>query len=211
MRKGILLIAIIFTTLCVNAQYPGYKPVASLDAFKEKFAAASQKTTAIKSDFQQEKNLSMLSEKIVSNGRFWFKKENLVRMEYTKPFQYLMVINGNKVYVKDGQKENTISTSSNKLFKQINNIMVDCMKGTALNNPDFKVKVFEGNTHFLVELTPVPKNLKELFKNINIIVDKKDYGAGKIEMHEQSGDNTIITFTNKELNANIPDALFAIK
>ncbi len=30
-------------------------------------------------------------------------------------------------------------------------------------------------------------------------------------MNEQSGDNTIIRFTNKELNTNIPDALFAIK
>ena len=211
MRKGIFLIAIIGCALGMQAQYTGYKPVASFDDFKTKFAAASQKTTAIKSDFEQEKNLSMLSEKIVSHGKFWFKKENMVRMEYTKPFQYLMVINNNKVYVKDGQKENSVSTTSNKLFKQINNIMVDCVKGTALNNPDFKVRVFEGSANFLVELTPVPKNLKELFKNINIIVDKKEYGANKIELHEQGGDNTIITFTNKELNATIPDALFAVK
>lgn len=211
MRKGSLLMAIVLGACCLHAQYTGYKPVASLDDFKTKFAAASQKTTSIKSDFQQEKNLSMLSEKIVSSGKFWFKKENLVRMEYTKPFQYLMVINNGKVYVKDGQRENTVNTSSNKLFKQINNIMVDCMKGTALNNPDFKVRVFEGSASFLVELTPVPKNLKELFKTINIIVDKKEYGANKIEMHEQSGDNTMITFSNKELNTTISDVLFSIK
>jgi hypothetical protein len=39
-----------------------------------KFATASQKINSVQSDFVQEKNLSMLSEKIVSKGKFWFKK-----------------------------------------------------------------------------------------------------------------------------------------
>ena len=62
----------------------------------------------------------------------------------------------------------------------------------------------------LVELSPVTKGMKELFKTINVIVDKKDYSVNSIEMQELSGDNTIIRFTNKELNATIPDALFTI-
>src|SRR5262245_1118284 len=77
----------------VQAQYPGYKILTDANDFKTKFTAASQKTNTIKSDFVQEKELSMLSEKIVSRGKFWFKRENAVRMEYTTPFQYLMIIN----------------------------------------------------------------------------------------------------------------------
>jgi outer membrane lipoprotein-sorting protein len=42
------------------------------------------------------------------------------------------------------------------------------------------------------------------------VIDKKDYVASTIEMRELSGDNTIIRFTNKELNIKIPDALFTI-
>jgi outer membrane lipoprotein-sorting protein len=122
-----------------------------------------------------------------------------------------MIINKDKVFVKDGQKENKISTKSNKLFQQINKIMIDCMQGTALDNPDFKTRVFENKSSSLVELTPVTKGLKELFKSINIIVDKKDFSVGSIEMQELSGDNTLIRFTNKELNVTIPDALFIIK
>jgi outer membrane lipoprotein-sorting protein len=53
--------------------------------------------------------------------------------------------------------------------------------------------------------------MKDYFKSINIIVAKKDYSITKLEMYEQSGDNTIISFINKELNAAIPDALFAVK
>jgi outer membrane lipoprotein-sorting protein len=197
--------------LSLKAQYAGYSPVADPAKFKIDFSAATQKTLSIKSDFVQEKNLSMLSEKITSKGKFWFKKESQVRMEYSQPYQYLMILNKDKVFIKDGQKENKISTRTNKLFQQINKIMIDCMQGTALNNPDFKTRLFENKMNSLIELTPVTKGLKELFKSINVIVDRKDFSVASIEMLELSNDNTVIRFTNKELNAAIPDSLFTIR
>ena len=211
MRKLILSTLVLGATFSSQAQYAGYSPVADLAKFKTTFAAATQKTTSIKADFVQEKDLSMLSEKIISKGNFWFKKNSRVRMEYNQPFKYLMILNKDKVYVKDGQKESKVSTKSNKMFQQINKIMIDCMQGTTLDNTDFKTRVFENKTNALVELTPVTKGMKEMFKSINVIVDKKDFSVTSIQMQELSGDNTIMRFTNKELNAAIPDNLFDIK
>lgn len=211
MRKTTFLILILVTGLITKAQYPGYTAVADMAKFKTTFAAAAQKTNSIKADFTQDKNLSMLSEKITSKGNFWFKKDSRVRMEYNQPFKYLMILNKDKAYIKDGQKESKVSTSSNKMFKQINKIMIDCMQGTALDNTDFKTRVFENKTNALVELTPVAKGMKTMFKSINVIVDKKDFSVVSIQMQELSGDNTIMRFTNKELNAAIPDNLFDIK
>lgn len=206
-----LIMILLCGFLATHAQYPGYKPVGDLDRFQQIFSAAAKNTQSIKSDFIQEKSLSMLSEKIVSNGKFWFKKDNQVRMEYTKPFQYLMIINQNNIYIRDGQKENKISTRSNKLFQQINKITMDCIQGTVLNNPEYKINAFENNQGFLIELTPTAKALREFFKNINIFVSKKDYSVTKLELKEQSGDKTVITYLNKELNTTLSDALFAIK
>jgi outer membrane lipoprotein-sorting protein len=211
MRKLISISLLLCMAIAVQAQYAGYSPVVDLAKFKVDFAVAAQKTNSIKSDFVQEKNLSMLLEKITSKGKFWFKKESQVRMEYNQPFQYLMILNKDKVFVKDGQKENKVSAKSNKLFQQINKMMIDCMQGTALNNTDFKTRVFENKTTSLVELTPVVKGMKELFKFINVVVDKKDFSVVSIQMQELSGDNTTIRFTNKELNAALPDSLFTIK
>lgn len=210
MHKLILLLLVIGGGITVKAQYTGYTPLADLSKFKELFAVEAQKVTSIKSDFVQEKNLSMLSEKITSKGKFWFKKDSRVRMEYSQPFQYLMIINKDKVFVKDGQKQNTISTKSNKLFQQINKITVDCVQGTVLTNPDFSTRVFENKNAYLVELSPISKNLKEFFKTIVVTVEKRDYSVTNIEMNENSGDNTIIHFVNKEMNTSLPDALFAI-
>lgn len=211
MRKILLIATILFTTLQLSAQHSGFMPITNMAAFKTAFTQAAQKTQSIKSDFVQEKNLAMLSDKIVSKGKFWFKKNDMVRMEYTQPFQYLMIMNKDAVYIKDGQKENKMSTRSNKLFQQINKITVDCIQGTALDNKDFSVHVFENGQSYLIEMSPISKSLKEYFKNINIVVAKKDYSVSKIDMIEPGGDNTVLNFTNKELNTNIPDAVFAIK
>jgi len=211
MRKITLLLFILTSAIATKAQLAGYTPVSDLTKFKEQFAVIAKKTETIKSDFVQEKNLSMLSEKIVSKGKFWFKKDNLLRMEYTRPYQYLMILNKGNMYIKDGQKENKVSTKSNKLFQQINKITIDCVQGTVFNNPDFITKVYENKSTYLVELTPAGKALKEFFKNINVTIDKSDYEVTTIEMSETSGDNTIIRFTNREINTITPDAIFAIK
>ena len=155
--------------------------------------------------------MSMISEKITSKGEFWFKKESKVRMEYTQPFQYLIIINQNRIYIKDRLNENTISTKGNKLFRQISQIIADCVQGTILNNPEFKISIFESDQAYKIEMIPTSKGLKDFFKNINITVDKKTYTVSKVEMIELTDDNTIISFLNRENNTNIPDALFYIK
>lgn len=211
MRSSWLFLVILCVSNQVSAQYKGYTAVADPQVFSKNFSAASVNTSSIKSDFVQEKNMSLLAEKIVSRGKFWFRKNNQVRMEYTQPFEYLMIINNDNVLVRDGQKENRLSARSNKLFQQINRITIDCVQGTFLSNKDFSSRVFENKTEYLVELTPRSKAVRDIFKSILVTVDKKDLGVTKVDMNEQSGDNTLIRFTNKELNAKLPDALFAVK
>lgn len=210
-HKLLLTLFILTASFTARAQHAGYTQLTDLSKFKEQFTATAQKTNSIKSDFVQEKNLSMLAEKITSKGKFWFKKDNMVRMEYIQPTKYLMIINKDNILVKDEQKENKINTRSNKLFQQINKIIVDCVQGSILGNPDFKVKVFENKSNYLVELSPLSKGIKDFFKSINISVDKKDNSVSNIDMQEPSGDNTTIHFINKEINASLPDALFAAK
>ncbi len=210
MIKMFSLISLLFCCFCGRGQYPGYVLLNHPDAFKKSFTLATAATGSIQSDFSQEKSLTMLSEKINSTGKFWFRKENRLRLEYFRPYPYLMILNEGKIFIRDGQKSNTVSAGSNKVFRQVNRILIDCVSGTMLDNPDFQSRVFENDGAYLIEFTPRAKNLRELYKNINITIDKKDYSAAVIEMHEISGDNTIIRFQNKVLNAPIPDSVFNI-
>jgi outer membrane lipoprotein-sorting protein len=194
----------------VFAQYPGYKSVTDLPSFKKQFATESAKVMSIKSDFRQEKILVALTEKIISTGKFWFKRNNRVRIEYEKPFRYLMVMNGDKMLIRDNDRENKINVKSNKLFQQVNRIMIDCVQGTILDSKDFTTKVFENDKIYLLEMTPSSKALREFFETIVLSVEKSDHSVRSIEMNEPAGDKTLISFENKKLNEQVADAVFAL-
>lgn len=209
-KYTLLLIGGLLVALQASAQYAGYKSVSDLVAFKKQFATESAKVQSITSDFIQQKELLALTETITSSGKFWFKRSNRVRIDYTKPFTYRMVMNGDKMLVKDDQKESRINVKSNKLFQQVNKIMIDCVQGTILDSKDFTTRVFENDKTYLLEMTPVSKTLKEFFQTIVLSVEKKDYSVKSIDMNEPSGDKTTITFSNKVLNAQVADEVFAL-
>lgn len=202
-----LLVSVSMPAFC---QYPGYAPVSDLTAFKARFKTESANVLSIQSNFTQEKVLIALTEKITSSGKFWFKRSNKVKIEYVKPFSYLMLMNGDKMLVRDDQKENRINVKSNKLFQQVNHIMIDCIQGTIMESKDFSTRVFENEKTILLEMTPASKTLREFFQTIVLTVDKRDYSANAIEMNEPSGDKTTILFTDKKLNTQISDAVFAL-
>ena len=209
MRSLGILIVILHTALSVgHAQ--SFAPVSDPAAIQKKIADVSHTTNSIKSDFVQEKNLSMISEKVVSKGLFYFKKNNKVRLEYTKPFKYLMVINNGKILFKDDEKSTQMDMHKSKMFQEVNNIIINCVQGTVFSGNEFHVTISESATQVLLDMQPASKNLKEFFKNILVLLDKRDYTALKITMNEVSGDNTIINFTNKEINGSIDDGLFAV-
>lgn len=197
--------------LISNTAFAQYKLVPNTSGFRSQFTASSAKTNSIASDFTQVKTLALLSEKLTSKGKFYFKKDNLVRMEYTSPYQYLMVINGSKIMVKDGSKTNTMSAKSNKTFQRVNQLMMDCMNGNIFNNKDFSVRVFEDADTYLAEMTPASAQMRGMFSKVNVIMKKNSFVVQQVQMFEPSGDYTSINYSNQKLNTNLPDALFAVK
>lgn len=206
-----LLLPLLALAFLGAAQPKGYKLVADASVFRTNYAKAAASTQSIKSSFRQEKNLSMLSEKINSEGLFYFKKDNKVRMEYTKPYKYLLVINGDKILIQDQQKRKVYSAGDNKLFKVINNVIVDCVQGRALDSKDFQTKIYESGPGYCLDLVPQAKEMRKLFTTIRLFIGKDDFSIDQLEMHEAMGDTTLITFVNKQLNAAISDEVFAVK
>lgn len=203
----------VLVSFCVilffQPSYPGYKPVRDVDDFRKKFTVAAAAVKDIKADFTQKKTLVALTETITSKGTLWFKQTDKVRMDYTTPFLYKMIINGDNMLVKDAQKETRMSARSNKLLQQVNRIMIDCMQGSLLESKDFSNRVFENDSYYLLELTPTSKNLQQFFSTILITVDKKDNSPHIIELNESGGDKTIISLSNKKVNMVLPDEVFS--
>ena len=207
-KQFYLFLSFLLLSLSFVAQPTGFHNLKDEAFFRKKFSETATKLSTIHADFVQVKNLNVLEEKITSNGKFWFKKPNMVKMEYQSPYKYLMIINHDKMTIRDETKTTTLSSRSNKLLEYVNNIIIDCVQGTAIDSKEFQVKVFESNNQYLFEMSPVKKEMKDFFSSIHLFIDKADYSVSRMEMIEPNGDNTVFTFLNKKFNESIADTFF---
>jgi outer membrane lipoprotein-sorting protein len=214
-RKIALFLTILLSAACINstlAQAPkGYTIVANTATLQATLASTAKKTQTIASDFTQVKHMKMMNDKVNSKGKFYFKKEDKIRIEYTSPFQYLLVMNGGQIMVKDENKTNKINTRNSKTMQSVNRVMMDCMRGTVFGNKDFSVKSFESSNLYLLQLTPVNSSMKGLFARIDVYIEKTDNSVSKLVMNENGGDYTNMNFSNKKINTSLPDALFSTR
>ena len=188
-----------------------FTPVKDAAVMQKHIIDASTKISTIECDFTQEKNMSMLADKAVSKGKFYFKKESKVRLEYLHPVKNLIVMNGGKMMMKDDKKTSQMDMHRSKMFQQLNNVIVGSINGSIFTGKDFTVNFSESNSLVKVQLKPVSKMMQNFLSEIVLVLDKKDFTATRIEMNEPSGDNTILSFSTKEINGTVDDALFAIK
>ena len=211
MRRSLLSVLIIIGSLAVQAQPKGFEAVKNISSFQQALSANNAAIKTISSDFVQTKSLALLSDKIKSKGKFFFQKEDKVRIEYTSPFSYLLVMNGGQVMVKDEQKTSKINTKNSKAMKSVNRIMIDCMRGTVFQNPDFKVAAYESNGAYLLSLVPANEAMKRMFKQIDVFMNRKNLEVNRLTMTETGGDYTDMDFVNTVHNAALNESLFKIK
>jgi outer membrane lipoprotein-sorting protein len=189
-----------------------FLPMKDPKQFSHKLSEVTQTTNTIESKFIQEKNLSVISERIITRGKFYYKKENKVRWEYTDPYSYIIIMNGEKVLIKDEKKENRFDAASNKIFSEINSIMIGSIRGTILNeDKKFKIDFQENNEYNLVKLSPLSQQLKSYITEIRIFFNKINYSVSMLEIEEPSGDFTKIEFTEMKINKPVSDENFSVR
>jgi outer membrane lipoprotein-sorting protein len=206
MNNWILVFTISVLTIVGKAQ--DFKPVEDKSTFQNALKNSSEKVKSITANFSQIKYLSFMEEEVKSSGKFYFIKPDKVRWEYTSPTSYFIVINGNQLITFMNGKKTVIDASKNKTFGEINKIMVGSINGEIANHPDFKSTLYESTSAYRLNLVPQSKALKEVMNEIIIWFDKGNMAVNQIKMLEASGDYSIISLADKNLNATISSDLF---
>jgi outer membrane lipoprotein-sorting protein len=193
------------------AQTPAL-PMKDVDGFKEKLVTMTGKVNTIESDFIQEKNLSVLSSKIISKGHFCYKKDNNIRWEYLIPYKYLIIISNGKIFIKEDKSQKQYDIQSSKMFQEMNKFISGCIQGDILNNEkDYKAGYFEDDKNFFVSLVPKAEAMRKMLNEVQIWFNRSDLTVSRINLVEAGGDYTKIDFTNKKLNTDIPIEKFSFK
>lgn len=211
MKTHIVIAFLLFSIAAFSQPPAGFKILKDTVVFKQKMQEQSKLINSMESDFTQEKYLSVMSEKIITKGHFYFKKVNMLRWEYTQPYQYVIAINKDKMFIKDNKKVTKYDINSNKMFKSINEMMMNTVQGNLLNNKEYTHAFYENEKNYLVVLTPVQKAARDFLKNIHLYIDKTDYTVVKVKLTEPGDDYTLIDFTERKSNHVIADEKFTVK
>lgn len=202
----ILLLFVMVTSSVFAKKYTDVKDVAAL---KAKMIANSKKLQTIKSDFVQVKHIDFLESEITSNGKFFFKKDNKLKWQYTSPYNYVVTINNGKVTIEDDGKKSTFDAKSSKNFQELNDLLVGSVTGDIFSSGKFRIRYLQSDKHYVLLLFPKTASLKKNLKKMELFISKKNMSIDVVNMVEPSDDYTLITFKNKKLNATISDNIFS--
>lgn len=210
MKKLLIYILLLFYSAAFANDEPKFVEVQNLLSIKKQLATASQLIRTIESDFTQTKVLSVLSEKIITRGRFYFKADNCVRWEYVHPFRYLIIINDRKITIQNENRVSNYGVQSNTIMHEVNDLIMACLQGKISDNSNFQLQLFENAQMYLAKLSPVTPKLKRFLYRIDIYFNKRDNSVAKLYMLEIGGDYTKIDFHNKKFNHEINDSVFVV-
>lgn len=178
---------------------------------KQQINAVASKMKTMQCDFVQTKYLKMLNDKMVSRGKMYYQQSNKLRWEYTSPYTYTFVLNGSKVLISKGKRNDVINVNQSKFFKEIARIMMNSVVGKCLtDSKDFKVSLTGASAEYVATLYPQQKQMKQMFQKIILHFNKQNSTVSKVELIEKKGDRTIIELKNVKNNVPINAKVFGI-
>jgi len=207
--KIFLLLLYLSVTTFASAQY-----VDATDAQKKdiiaKMTQASEGLNSMQCAFTQVKELSFMDDKVTSEGVMYYMKPDKIRWEYTQPYKYIFATDGKNITLTSGDNSNKLSAKSSKIFSSIGTVMIGGVSGAGIvDSPDFTTQFQVGKNDYKLSLTPLKKEIKDMFSAIHLYVGKSDSRVQSVELIEKTGDKTAITLRNIKPNIAIDEKMFS--
>lgn len=214
MKHYLAIFLILFdAVLAANAQDLKSVSHDKAAAVTKKVNDAAASVNTLHCTFVQTKRLQMLGDKLVSEGEMYYKRSNMLRWEYKKPYEYLFVLNADNVLLQSSKTKNKVNVAQNKIFQQIAKIMVSSVTGKCLtdrNNFESTIQQTKDG-QYVASLKPLGKEIKQMFANIQLYFNKQQTMVEKVVMTEANGDTTVIQLNVVSINKPIDEKLFSVQ
>ena len=161
--------------------------------------------------FTQTKYMSMLDEKMTSQGIIYYAKGNKLRWEYRTPYKYTFILNGSTVVLETGERSDAIDVNQSKVFKEIARIMMNSVTGHCIDDGrDFEVSISSSDGQWVATLVPLNRNLRSLFDTLVLHYDRSAAVVTKVELLEKNGDRTVIELQDIKTNRPLDESVFNV-
>ncbi len=209
LKSGILIIICILC--CHNtsfSQSDSFKTIESEEAITSKIREKSGDIKSIHCDFIQIKQMQYLDSDLKSSGKFWYVYPDKVRWEYLKPYEYIIILNKEKISLISTNSTNEFEVNSNETFKKMNEMIVSAVSGKVFDNSEYQTTILENKEFYKVVLQPGSHEIKQMIDQLELYFDKSNFAIMKLKIIEPSSDYSLIHFSNQILNEPISEHIF---
>ena len=210
MQKYLLMkyLFIIFLLFAVSASAEA-KDLAPLLAELKK---AASETETLSSDFVQEKYLSIFSEKLLSTGRFVYRKPGQLRWELLTPVASGFVLQGDRGerWNSLSQKQENFSVKSDPIMGMIaQQLLAWARVDLDWLQSRYRMELFSVNPVILY-LFPLDQGEATFIEHLQIQFSENRRHVAEVQMIEQGGDSTLIRFVETEVNIELSADAFQV-
>ena len=193
MKKLYLIVTLILTSFLSFAQ--------TQEKVMETLTQAAASMQCMNCHFTQQKKMAMLTEPTISEGLMTYNSPDKMRWEYTSPYSFALLVNGEKITkITDGNEE-VLDAKSGRMYQGIVSIIMSSANGKKLFDKSmFNVDIQDVGEFWKAEMQPKKHNMKRMFTMLTFYFGKDDNIINKVEMTEASGDVTTIQFYDIKIN-----------
>lgn len=181
---------------------------AEIDSFKAKVNKTSKATITIQSNFTQYKHMDFLANDITTKGKMAFKAPNMVKWEYTDPFEYSIIFKEDQLIINDSGTKSNMDLGNSTLFKKLNQLIVNSVKGNLFQDEDFSMNYFKSPDYYKVIFVPKDEKIKGYIASFILLFNKGQADVMEVKMVEPSNDYTRIVFSDRLINKPLDNEVF---
>ena len=176
--------------------------------FKENVSQRSEALKSLSSDFFQSKYIQLMQGAALSNGKLFYKAPNILKWEYSTPYNYHILFKENQLFINDDGDKSVSNLKSNKLFEKLVNLISGSINGGLLaDKNNYDVAYFKTGNYITALIVPKDPAMRQMFREI-ILVFNKECHVNSVKLMEDSGDFTEIYFKNIRINQKLEDSVF---
>lgn len=147
--------------------------------------------------FTQTKQSSLLVDNAVSKGEMSYSRPKSMRWEYTSPYSYALVVEGDSLSMTGAEGSKKPNQNANRMMKEMSSLIIGSINGDRLfDERTFSINIYEETGCYRVKMNPKRKDMQRMFQNITFLFGSDDYTVRSVVLTEKSGDATTIYFEN---------------
>ena len=183
----------------------------STDACLRAVEAAQRDLATFTARVVQAKQLGLIEEPLVSEGRLAFKRPDRILWEIDQPEPVRIVIDGDGLHVpglSDDERRALERASAGQLVRQLGAIFAG---DVAALRGGFEASATEGGGAIVVELVPRDDSLRTAIAKMELRFARPELLVRSIRLENSLGDRLEIRLEDVERNADVPDSAFSVE